>query len=118
MPESEIIVLDQIQSRIFVFRGQRVLLDEDLAGFYGVPTKALNQAAKRNIGRFPVDFRFQLNREEVAILRSQSVTSSSGHGGPRYQPFAFTEHGALMFVPFRSVTTAPLATALLTEMLK
>ena len=96
MPKPEIIPLDRIQSRILVFRSQRVLLDEDLAGIYGVPTKALNQAAKRNKDRFPADFRFQLNHEEVAILRSQFVTSSSGHGGHRDQPFVFTEHGALM----------------------
>jgi hypothetical protein len=92
----EIIPLDQIQTRIVVLRGHRVLLDTDLAAFYGVPPRALNQAVKRNEDRFPADFRFQLTHEEVAGLRSQSVISNEGRGGRRYQPFAFTEHGALM----------------------
>jgi hypothetical protein len=96
MTKAEAIAVDQIQSRIFALRGHRVLLDTDLATFYGVPTKSLNQALKRNVDRFPGDFCFQLTSEEVAILRSQSVTSSSGHGGHRYRAFAFTEHGALM----------------------
>ncbi len=88
--------IDQIQTRIVVLRGHRVLLDVDLAAFYGATTKALNQAVKRNADRFPSDFRFQLTFEEVANLRSQFVTSSLGYGGRRYPPFAFTEHGALM----------------------
>jgi hypothetical protein len=71
-------------------------MDADLAAFYHVPTKSLNQALRRNADRFPSDFCFRLNNEEVAILRSQIVTSSSGHGGQRYQPFVFSEHGALM----------------------
>ncbi len=96
MTKTEAIALGQIQSRIFVLRSQRVLLDSDLARFYGVPTKRLNEALKRNADRFPADFCFQLTNEEVAILRSQFATSSSGHGGHRYHPFAFTEHGALM----------------------
>jgi hypothetical protein len=74
------------------------MLDSDLASLYGVPTKALNQAVKRNQERFPEDFRFQLTPEELEILRSQIVTSRPGHGGRRYQPFAFSEHGAIMFV--------------------
>ena len=85
-----------IQARILVLRERRVLLDKDLASFYGVSTKSLNQAVKRNADRFPTDFCFRLANEEVANLRSQFVTSSSGHGGLRYQPLAFTEHGALM----------------------
>jgi hypothetical protein len=88
--------IDQIQTRIVVLRGHRVLLDVDLASFYGVNTKALNQAVKRNGDRFPTDFRFQLTDEEFARLRSQFVTSNEGRGGRRYRPFAFTEHGALM----------------------
>ena len=92
----EIIPADQIQSRILVLRGHRVLLDEDLAAFYGVPTKALNQAVKRNENRFPSDFRFQLTHEEVARLKSQFVTSNVGRGGRRKLPSAYTEHGALM----------------------
>jgi hypothetical protein len=92
----EIVPLEQIQARIRVMRGHRVLLDRDLALFYGVSTKVLNQAVKRNEDRFPVDFRFLLIHEEVANLKSQIVTSSDGHGGVRKLPSAFTEHGILM----------------------
>jgi hypothetical protein len=102
MPKDTIIAPDQIQTRILVWRGQRILLDSDLAHFYGVPTKRLNEAVKRNADRFPDDFCFQLTSEEVANLRSQSATSSLGHGGHRYRPFAFTEHGALMSPANRS----------------
>lgn len=90
------IPIDQIQTRIVVLRGHRILLDADLAAFYGVPTRALNQAVKRNADRFPSDFRFQVTDEEFANLKSQFVTSSPGYGGRRKLPFAFTEHGALM----------------------
>ena len=72
------------------------MLDSDLAELYGVETKVLIQAMKRNIDRFPVDFMFQLTKDENAILRSQFVTSSAGHGGRRYPPYAFTEHGTIM----------------------
>jgi hypothetical protein len=92
----DVIPIDQIQTRIVVVRGHRIIMDADLAAFYGVSTKVLNQAVKRNADRFPPDFRFQLTDEEVANLMSQIVTSSSGHGGRRKLPFAFTEHGALM----------------------
>jgi hypothetical protein len=95
MPD-DIVPLDQIQARIVILRGHRVLLDRDLAIFYGVSTKALNQAVKRNEDRFPADFRFSLTQEEVANLKSQIVTSSDGHGGIRKLPSAFTEHGILM----------------------
>jgi hypothetical protein len=94
--DQDVIPIDQIQTRIMVLRGHRILMDADLAAFYGVSTKALNQAVRRNGDRFPSDFRFQLTNEEVANLKSQIVTSSSGHGGRRKLPFAFTEHGALM----------------------
>ncbi len=87
---------DPIPVRIFPVRGHRVVLDADLARLYGVPTKAFNQAFKRNVHRFPDDFAFQLTEEEVENLRSQIVTSSAGHGGSRYLPWVFTEHGALM----------------------
>ena len=82
---------------ILVFRGQRVLLDAELARLYGVTTKVLNQAVKRNTARFPEDFTFRLNLEEDAALRSQTVTSKSSdsRGGRRYLPYAFTEHGAI-----------------------
>jgi hypothetical protein len=92
----DLVPFDQIQARIVILRGHRVLLDRDLALFYGVSTKALNQAVKRNEDRFPVDFRFILIHEEVANLKSQIVTSSDGHGGVRKPPSAFTEHGILM----------------------
>jgi hypothetical protein len=92
----QIVPLNQIQARIIILRGHRVLLDRDLALFYGVPTKVLNQAVWRNEDRFPADFRFMLTNKEVTILRSQIVTSKRGHGGLRYRPSAFTEHGILM----------------------
>ena len=84
-----------IGSRILTLREQRVMLDADLAELYGVATKVLVQAVKRNLVRFPEDFMFQLSAEEFANLRSQTVTSSSsaGHGGRRTPPYAFTEQG-------------------------
>jgi ORF6N domain len=86
-----------IAHAILVLRGHRVLLDVELANIYGVTTKALNQAIKRNAERFPQDFRFQLNRSEIeALNRSQPVTGSQKHRDPRFPPFAFTEHGAIM----------------------
>lgn len=81
---------------IHIVRGQRVVLDSDLAALYGVETKVFNQAIKRNQRRFPEDFAFQLSSEEWLILKSQIVTSSLGHGGKRKLPWVFTEHGALM----------------------
>jgi len=89
--------LDQtIERHIYTIRGERVMLDSDLAALYGVETKALNQAARRNLDRFPPDFMFALTLEEVGNLRSQSVTSSLEHGGSRYLPHAFTEQGVAM----------------------
>jgi hypothetical protein len=73
-----------------------VLLDADLAGLYGVSTKQLNQQVKRNPNRFPLVFCFQLTADETQSLRSHFVTSKIGRGGRRYNPYAFTEHGALM----------------------
>ena len=89
---------------IFNVRGQRIVLDGDLARLYGVTTKVFNQTIQRNADRFPTDFAFRLNREAVANLKSQIVTSSSaqpslvfeGHGGKRKLPWVFTEHGAIM----------------------
>jgi hypothetical protein len=72
------------------------MLDKDLAELYGVATKRLNEQVRRNRHRFPDDFVFQLTAEEVDVLRSQNATSRSGHGGRRYLPSAFTEHGAIM----------------------
>lgn len=85
-----------ISSRIVTIREQRVILDDDLAKIYGVETKTLNKAVKRNAVRFPADFCFQLTQEEFEILRYQNGTSSGKHGGRRYRPYAFTEHGAIM----------------------
>jgi hypothetical protein len=85
-----------VERRILTLRGQRVILDRDLAELYAVPTFRFNEAVKRNRGRFPEDFAFQLTREELADLISQNAISSSGHGGLRKLPWAFTEHGALM----------------------
>ena len=77
-------------------RGERVMFDSDLAALYEVETKALNQAVRRNKGRFPRDFMFQLSEKETKTLRSQIVTSKSGSGGRRYRPFVFTEQGVAM----------------------
>ncbi len=96
MGKSAIVVAKKVDSRIFVLRGQRVILDTDLAELYGVQVRHLNQQAKRNAKRFPPAFRFQLSAHEVKLLRSQNVIASEGHGGARYLPYAFTEHGAIM----------------------
>jgi phage regulator Rha-like protein len=77
-------------------RGQKVMSDFDLARVYGVETKALNRAVKRNADRFPKDFMFQISSREWENLKYQIGTSSSGHGGRRRPPYAFTEHGAIM----------------------
>src|SRR5436190_22664268 len=84
-----------VEDAILAIRGQKVLLDADLAPMYGVTVKALNQAVKRNLTRFPADFMFELTADEVSNLRSQFVTSSSW-GGRRYLPRAFTEQGVAM----------------------
>ena len=86
-----------IKKMIHEIRGQRVMLDYDLAGLYGVPTSRLNEAVKRNIKRFPGDFMFQLtNSEWENCLRSQIAISNKNRGGRRYAPFAFTEQGISM----------------------
>lgn len=85
---------DFIATKILFLRDEKVLLDADLALLYGVETKVLKQAVRRNIDRFPPDFMFELTQEEFANLRSQFVTSS--WGGQRYPPFAFTEQGVAM----------------------
>ncbi len=97
--------LKSVQSRIHFIRGERVMLSADLAEIYGVETRALNQAVKRNAARFPADFMFQLTAKEAADLKSQSVTSSWG-GARRALPYAFTEHGAVMLA---SVLNSPRA---------
>jgi len=85
-----------IENKILMIRGQRVMLDADLAFLYGVPLKRLNEQVQRNIQRFPADFMFQLSIEEYSNLKSQFATSSLGHGGKRKLPFVFTEHGVAM----------------------
>ncbi len=98
--QTEIIAATDLARLIYSFRDQRVILDSDLAGLYGVSTKVLNQAVKRNHARFPEEFVFQLSEQEVShliSLRSQIVTLKPGRGQHRkYRPYAFTEHGALM----------------------
>jgi len=86
----------QVERRILLIRGQKVMLDADLAELYGVPTKSLNLAVKRNAERFPEDFMFQLTGDEAAGLRFHFETSKSGRGGRRYRPYAFTEQGVAM----------------------
>ena len=85
-----------IERRIYLIRGQKVMIDEDLAELYQVETKRLNEQVRRNQRRFPADFMFQLNQKETEILRSQFATSRSSHGGRRSLPHAFTEHGVAM----------------------
>lgn len=85
---------ETVLDKIYVIRNQKVLLDRDLAQLYGIETKRLNEAVKRNLSRFPDDFMFQLNDVEFETLKSQFATSS--WGGNRKRPFAFTEHGILM----------------------
>jgi hypothetical protein len=91
------IPFERIEQAILLIRGQKVMLDADLAALYGVPTKALKQAVKRNKDRFPEDFMFVLTAQEFKHLRSHFVTSSSSKwGGVRYAPMAFTEQGVAM----------------------
>lgn len=108
-----------IQSRILALREQRVMLDADLAQLYGVETRVLVQAVKRNLARFPADFMFQLSVEEFANLRSQTVISSAvgaaGHGGRRTPPYAFTEQGVAML---SSVLSGPRAIAVNIEIMR
>ncbi|MGD1044419.1 MAG: ORF6N domain-containing protein [Bacteroidota bacterium] len=90
------VISQNIEKRIFLLRGYKVLLDSDISSLYGVPTKVLMQSVKRNIQRFPSEFMFQLSDREYLSLRSQIVTSKNSRGGRRYLPFVFTEHGVAM----------------------
>jgi hypothetical protein len=97
MARSIVPTTEHIARSILVLRGQRVLLDTELADLYGVTTKRFNEQVRRNRERFPADFMFQLTAEEAEALRSQIATSKAvGRGGRRYLPYAFTEHGAIM----------------------
>ncbi len=97
----------RIEDMIYLIRGQRVMLDFDLAPVYGVTTKRLKEQFRRNTERFPIDFAFQLTHQELTILRSQIATSRL-HGGLRHLPIAFTEHGTLMLA---SILNSPVAVA-------
>jgi ORF6N domain len=91
------LTIGDIAERIRLIRGQRVILDTDLAAFYGETTKRFNQQVNRNLARFPSDFMFQLDEEEAVALRLQTATLKSGRGQHRkYAPYVFTEHGAIM----------------------
>ena len=98
----ELITTDDIRSKVYIIRGQQVLLDKDLAEIYGYEVKKLNQQVKRNIERFPEDFMFRLSNSEIDSVRSQIVTSrkkdffAGQEGGRRYLPYAFTEQGIYM----------------------
>jgi phage regulator Rha-like protein len=94
MSELFIIPDETVISKIYLFRDQKVMIDSDLAEMYGIETRVLNQAIKRNERRFPADFMFQLDEKEFELLKSQNATSN--WGGRRSLPYAFTEHGVLM----------------------
>ena len=89
-----------ILSKIYEIRGQKVMLDSDLAELYGVETKRLKEQVKRNSVRFPEKYMFELTKEEAEVLRSQIATSNTGRGGTRYLPMVFTEHGVLQLSNF------------------
>jgi hypothetical protein len=118
MPQAtSLIPAERIENSILLIRKEKVILDEDLAFLYGVSTKVLIQAVKRNIDRFPPDFMFQLGKEEFASLRSQIVTSKrkNTRGGRRYPPYAFTEEGVAML---SSVLNSPRAVKVNIEIMR
>ncbi len=96
MKNQPMIPQEKIASKIYLIRGKRVMLDSDLAELYGVKTKVLNLAVRRNLGRFPDDFMFQLTFQETESLRFQFETSKKGRGGRRYSPYTFTQEGVAM----------------------
>ena len=100
------IVDELVISKIYVIRGQKVMLDRDLANLYGVETKALKQAVRRNMTRFPPDFMFEMTTDELQNWRSQNVTSNSDKRGLRYAPFCFTEQGVAMLSSVLNSETA------------
>lgn len=94
--ETTLMIADEVvMNKIYFIRGQKVMLDSDLAELYGVETKRLKEQVKRNISRFPSKYMFELTEKEFAALRSQIATSKTGRGGTRYSPMVFTEHGIL-----------------------
>lgn len=103
-----IVPSEGVQQSILLLRGHRVMLDSVLAGLYGVQTKALNRAVKRNLERFPAEFMFQLSAAEAEGLKYQ-IGTSKGRGGRRYLPYAFTEHGAVMLATVLNSPTAVMA---------
>ncbi|MEX2138247.1 MAG: ORF6N domain-containing protein [Pirellulales bacterium] len=103
---TKLIIGERIERAIHVVRGEKVMLDSDLAALYGVTTARLNEQVRRNRDRFPSDFAFQLTQQEFARLMSQIATSKEGRGGRRKLPYAFTEHGAIMLA---SVLNSPIA---------
>jgi len=118
MPRSNLLVRlapAMIERRIHVVRSQRVMLDSDLAELYGISTKVLNQAVRRNRERFPQDFAFAITAQEVADLRSQIVTSKAGRGGRRYATWVFTEQGVAML---SSVLRSPMAVRVNIEIMR
>lgn len=106
MRGTSLIPSERIERTIYLIRGEKVMLDRDLAELYGVPTKALKQAVRRNTDRFPDDFMFLLTPSELQDWRSQFVTSKSDRKGLRYPPMAFTEHGILMLSSVLNSTRA------------
>ena len=94
--EFPLVLVEESDPSILTIRDQKVMLDKDLAAIFGVETGVLNRACARNANRFPTDFRFQLNEKEFEYLRFQFGISRPSHGGRRYRPYAFTEHGAVM----------------------
>lgn len=116
MTDKSLIPADRIEKAILLVRQQKVMLDSDLAALYGVETRVLVQAVKRNIERFPYDFMFQLNREEARLLRSQTVTLEMGRGRySKYPPYAFTEQGVAML---SSVLRSPRAVQVNIEIMR
>lgn len=115
--DQSLVPVDRIEAAILLIRGEKVLLDADLAALYAVETRVLIQAVKRNVERFPPDFMFQLTKEEVDLLRSQFVISKIGdpRGGRRYPPYAFTEQGVAML---SSVLHSPRAIAVNIEIMR
>jgi hypothetical protein len=104
--QSSLIPIERIEKAIYLIRGEKVMLDRDLAALYETTTKVLKQAVRRNIDRFPDDFMFVLNPTEFQDWRSQFVTSKADRIGLRYSPMAFTEHGILMLSSVLNSTRA------------